>query len=69
MCCITLVAQEATMATMQLMRAAICEVCWGRQAEARTEFRPPRMNWVVVTDKDNKRRMQMLWEPSADSRR
>lgn len=65
MCCITLVAQDFTMATTQLMRTAGCEVRWAREEEARTEIRPPRMNWVVVTDEDHNRRMQMRWAPAS----
>lgn len=69
MCCITFAGQEATMATTQLMRAAGYEICWTRlEEEARTEFKPPRMNWVVVTDEHHNRRMQMRWEPSAGNR-
>jgi hypothetical protein len=68
MCSITLIAQDVTMATTQLMRAASYAVCWTRPEEARTEFRPPRMNWVVVTDENHNRRMQMRWAPPADSR-
>ena len=70
MCCATLTVQETTMATTQLMRAAVCEVCWPRHEEARAGFRPPRMNWVVVTDENHNRRMQMRWAPpvTADGR-
>ena len=68
MCCITFVGQEATMATTQLMRAASYEICWTRPEEVRSESKPPRMNWVVVTDEDQNRRMQMRWEPSAGNR-
>jgi hypothetical protein len=68
MCCITFAGQEATMATTQLMRATSYEICWTRPEDARTEFRPPRMNWVVVTDENQNCRMQMHWEPSAGNR-
>ena len=68
MCCITLVAQDITMATTQLMLAAGCEVRWTRQEKARTEFRAPRMNWVVGTDENHDRGMQMCWVRSAEER-
>ena len=68
MCCITLVAQETTMATTQLMRAASCENCWTWPKDSPTVSRPPRMNWVVVTDKNQNRYMQMQWKPSAGNR-
>lgn len=64
MCCITLVGQEATMATTQLMRAAGYEIRWTRPEQARIECKPPRMSWVVVTDEDQNRRMQMHWAPA-----
>ena len=35
MCCITLVMDEATMATTQLMRVADYELRWARQEETR----------------------------------
>lgn len=68
MCCITLARQEVTMATTQLMRAVNYEICWTRSEEARTQFRPPRMSWVVVTDENQTCRMQMNWAPSVGSR-
>jgi len=68
MCCITLVAYEGAMATTQLMQATGYEIGWMRPEEARVECRPPRMNWVVVTDKDHNRRMQMRWAPPAEDR-
>jgi len=68
MCCITMIAQDLTMATKQLMRAAACKVCWPGHDSVRTEFRPPRMNWVVVTDENHNRRMKMCWAPSAETR-
>jgi len=67
MCCITMVLNEATMATTRLMRATSYELRWTRPEAARVEFQPPRMNWVVVTD-NNKRRMLMRWAPSAEDR-
>ena len=68
MCSIALVAQDVTMATTELMRGARYHVCWTRQEQDRLEFRPPRMNWVVVTEENHNRRMQMSWTPSATDR-
>lgn len=68
MCCITMVAPDVTMATTQLTHASNCKVCCARQAEERTKFRPPRVSWVVVTDRNQPRRAQMRWTPSADDR-
>jgi len=65
MCTITLVAPNLTMATTELTGAACRRVCWQRRDEARTEIRPPRMSWVVVTDENHIRRMQIRWVPSA----
>jgi hypothetical protein len=62
MCSITMIAQDVTMATTELMRAAGHVVCWPRQEQLRQEFRAPRMNWVVVTDENHNRRMQMVWK-------
>jgi hypothetical protein len=63
MCCITLIAPMITMATTQLMREARCHTC--AQASERN-VNTPRMNWVVVTDENQNRRMQMQWTPSAE---
>jgi len=68
MCCITSVAQGVTMATTQLMRAPSCRICWPPQENILVETRSPRMNWVVVTDENHNRRMQMQWQPSAGDR-
>jgi len=68
MCSITLIAQDVTMATTQVMQTASKRVSWTRQEEARPELRPLRMNWVVVTDENHIRRVQMCWTPSAGNR-
>jgi hypothetical protein len=68
MSCITCVAQEVAMATTQLMRAPSYRICWPLQEKVLVETRSPRMNWVVVTDEDQNRRMQMQWQPSAGDR-
>jgi hypothetical protein len=61
MCCTTLIAEEATMATTELTRAVRWEVCWPRQEEPRAEQTPLRMSWVVVTDNNGRRQLQMQW--------
>jgi len=68
MCTIARIAQDVTMATMQLMQVAWKQAGWTRLEEARMEFRPPRMNWVVVADEKQNRRMRMCWAPSVDTR-
>ena len=68
MCCITSVAQEVTMATTQLMRAASYQIYWPPQENILVTTGSPRMNWVVVTDEDHNRRMQMQWQPSVGDR-
>lgn len=65
MCCTTLSVREATMATTQLTRAVCCEVCWPWQEEQKTEQRPLRMNWVVVTDGDGNRQLRLCWRGDA----
>jgi hypothetical protein len=65
MCCATLIAQETMMATTELMRAA-CEICWPLQDQQKTQYRPLRMNWVVVTDENGNRRLQMGWDAKRD---
>ena len=68
MCTIAFVLQDVTMTTTGLMRDAGNPVRWIRHQEPRTELRPPRMNWVVVTDENHKRQMRMFWMPSATDR-
>jgi len=67
MCCTTLTAMQATMATTQLMPALCCQVCWPRE-EQKAEQKPLRMNWVVVTDGDGRRRLRMCWAEDALTR-
>ena len=66
MCCTTLIAQPATMATKRFVRSAFCEICRPRPDEQKTEFRPPRMNWVVVTDENGNRQLRMRWRVERD---
>jgi hypothetical protein len=61
MCCTSLIAQETTMATTQLTRAACYEITWPTQEKQETHDRPLRMSWVVVTDANGKRQLRMQW--------
>jgi hypothetical protein len=62
MACITFIA-PTTMATTQLARAIQYEEAsvWQESTPERT---PLRMSWVVASDRDGKRKLQMQWEPS-----
>jgi len=64
MCCITCIAPTITMATTQLMREVRRETCCIQASERNVHA--PRMNWVVVTDENQNRRMRMQWTPSAE---
>ena len=64
MACITLTAPMA-MATTQLARVIHYEDASTQQVESRVERTPLRMSWVVATDSDGKRKLQMQWTPSA----
>jgi hypothetical protein len=61
MCCATLFAQEATMATTQFLRTAWCDICWPLIDEQNAQQPALRMSWVVVTDVTGNRRLQMSW--------
>ena len=65
MCCITLTALEAAMATTQLTQAANFEVRspWLPQ---HAEQEPVRMNWVVVIGENGKRQLRMKWDAARD---
>jgi len=62
MSCMTLTAQDVTMTTTQFTRA----VCYASSMPVEELFVPPyqplRMNWVVVTDENGNRRLQMGWQ-------
>jgi hypothetical protein len=66
MSCATLTAQETTMPTTQLMRAACYDVCWPMKAEQEIHRQALRMNWVVVTDANGDRRLKMSWRADRD---
>lgn len=61
MCSITLVAQESTMATIQLTRATCVSACWQPRDEQETKSRPLRMSWIVVTDNNGNRHLRQRW--------
>jgi hypothetical protein len=63
MACITCFAQPLAMATTQLARGVRCE--FSRQIEYNAERNILRMSWVVVTDSNGLRKLQMHWAPSA----
>jgi len=64
MACITLFAPVA-MATTQLSRVTHYEDASTLQVESNVERTPLRMSWVVATDSDGNRKLQMQWTPSA----
>ena len=68
MACITLFVQPVAMATTELARAIRYENAWTGQAESYGESNSLRMSWVVVIDSAGKRKLQMEWLQSADSR-
>ena len=68
MACITLFAQPLTMATTQLARVVHYEVASTTQLELQVERKPLRMSWVVVTDRNGNRNLQIQWTPSANLR-
>jgi len=61
MCCTTLTALEATVATTQLIRRGFGSVCWPQKDEPNVQSECPRMNWVVVTEESGNRRLHMDW--------
>lgn len=68
MACITLFAQPLAMATTQLEQAIHHEDARSWQLNEIVERSSLRMSWVVATDNNGNRKLQMQWTPSADSR-
>jgi hypothetical protein len=66
MACIAVFSPMA-MATTQLARVIRYESDAPWIVQKTPEQRPLRMNWVVVTDKDGKRRLSTEWLPVAGS--
>ena len=68
MACMTLFAPPMTMATTKLAQMVYCEDASNLHFESSVKRKPVSMSWVVVTDNDGSRRLQMQWKPSADLR-
>jgi hypothetical protein len=66
MACITLFPSPVTMATTQLARKIHYEVSAPWQSEPTTDRQPLRMNWVVVTDRNGRRRLRIQWATSGN---
>lgn len=64
MACITLFAQPLAMATTQLARAIHNQDVLTCPWEGSVNRSPVRMSWVVVTDGNGSRELQMQWVPS-----
>lgn len=62
MSCMTLTAQDVTMTTRQFTRALCFESCLPMEELFVPRHQPLRMNWVVVTDENGNRRLQMGWQ-------
>ena len=67
MACMTLIAQPMTMTTTQLARAIRYDEVFTRQMESNL-VQDLRMSWVVVTDGNGNRKLQIEWARSADGR-
>jgi hypothetical protein len=61
MCFTTLTLLPVTIATQSLAGAANHDIHRAVDGKAEHEFRPVRMNWVVVTDPNGHRQLQMRW--------
>ncbi len=64
MACITLFAQSMAMATTQLARVIHCESISSCHLEDHVERKAPSMSWVVVTDSNGNRKLQIQWTPA-----
>lgn len=62
MACMTALAETMTMPTTQLTRVVQHQAGASWKLEKNTERKPLRMRWVVVTDNDGKRQLQIRWE-------
>lgn len=67
MACITF-AQPMAMATTQLARVIHYEHAQAWQLQDNVERNALSMSWVVVTDENGSRKLQMQWTPSAAPR-
>ena len=66
MACITLFAQPMAMATTQLAHAIHNEYVSVSQLEGDVERKSLSMSWVVVSDNNGNRKLQIQWAPSED---
>jgi hypothetical protein len=66
MACMTLFAQPMAMATTQLESAVQHQENFSWQVEPKTEHKPLRMSWVVVTDERGQRQLRMRWVVAED---
>jgi hypothetical protein len=66
MACMTLFAQPLAMATTQLARIIHYENTCTCRLEENVERKSVRMSWVVVTDGNGNRKLQVQWAPSED---
>lgn len=64
MACITLFAQPMAMATTQLARAIHNKYVSASQLESDVERKSLSMSWVVVSDINGNRKLQIQWGPS-----
>lgn len=62
MSCMTLTAPDITMTTTQFTRAICTERCLPVEELFIPQHQSVRMNWVVVTDENGNRRLQMGWQ-------
>ena len=67
MSCMTLFAQPLAMATTQLARVIHYENVSTCRLEGNVERKPLSMSWVVVTDNNGNRKLQIQWAPSEDT--
>jgi len=68
MSCMTLLAPPMAMTTTQLAHAVHYEDAFVWQLASNVERNCLSMSWVVVTDSDGSRKLQIEWTPSADLR-
>lgn len=61
MSCMTLIAPDITMTTTQFARDVCYESCMAVEELFVPQHQPLRMNWVVVTDENGNRRLQIDW--------
>jgi len=67
MTCMTASAEAMAMPTTQLTRVIQYADIASWQLESKAERKSPRMSWVVVTDKNGRRQLQIQWEPAVEN--